>query len=208
MSSPCHQPEKWNGTKIVSGPIPSVTLAFTLIFAPEGVESQTYSPLRMLRSAAVFGLISAYQSCCSSASHGLERVSSPPPSYSTMRPEVRISGYFLCISSFTAFCCTALKRVGRRHNTFTSSCVGYFSTRSGGGEYSGSRCCGIGSGKFHTTARAFALPKGQQPCSIATRWMPPERSFAQVLPSASFFSSSVSSSHQPSFFKSTWSNCG
>ena len=30
--------------------------------------------------------------CCSSASHGLERVSSPPPSYSTRRPEVTISG--------------------------------------------------------------------------------------------------------------------
>ena len=26
--------------------------------------------------------------------------------------------------------------------------------------YSGSRCCGIGSGKFQTTARALALPKG------------------------------------------------
>src|SRR5438094_389093 len=208
MSSPCHQPEKWNGMNTVSGPMPSVTCAFTLIFAPEGVDTQTYSPFLMLRSAAVFGLISTKLSCCSSASHGLERVSSPPPSYSTSRPLVRISGYFLCISSFTAFCCTDLKSVGRRQKVLTSSCVGYFSTRSGRGEYSGSRCCGMPSGKFQTTARALALPNGWQPCFIATRWMPPEVSFAQVLPSATFFSSSVSSSHQPSFFRKTWSNCG
>src|SRR5882672_9857596 len=208
MSCPCHQPEKWKGMKQVSGPTRGVTCALTFSLAPEGVLTQTYSPLRMPRADAVVGLISTKLSCCNSASHGLERVSSPPPSYSTRRPLVRISGYFLCISSLTAFCCTDLNIVGRRQKTFTSSCVGYFSTRSGRGEYSGSRCCGIGSGKFHTTARAFALPKGWQPCFIATRWMPPERSFAQVLPSASFFSSSESSSHQPSFFKSTWSNCG
>ena len=30
MSSPCHQPAKWNGMKMVSGPTPSVTFAFTL----------------------------------------------------------------------------------------------------------------------------------------------------------------------------------
>ena len=59
------------------------------------------------------------------------------------------------------------------------------------------------SGKFQTTARAFALPNGWQPCFIATRWMPPDRSVFQFLPSAAFFSSSVSSSHQPSFFSST-----
>src|SRR5687767_10217364 len=214
MSSPCHQPEKWNGMNTVSGPMPSVTLAFTLSrtlpppgFLP-GVLTQLYSPLRTPRSAAVFGLISAKQSCISSSSHGLERVSSPPPSYSTRRPLVRISRNFLCTSSLTACCCTELNSVGRRQNTLTSSCVGYFSTRSGRGLNSGSRCCGTGSGKFHTTARALALPNGWQPCFSATRWMPPERSLAQVLPSASFFSSSLSSSHQPSFFSSTWSNCG
>src|SRR3990170_4200832 len=125
MSWPCHQPEKWNGMKQVSGPTRSVTCAFTLSLAPEGVLTHTYSPLRMLRSAAVFGLISTKLSCCSSASHGLERVSSPPPSYSTSRPLVRISGYFLCISSLTAFCCTDLNSVGSRQSTLTSSCVGY-----------------------------------------------------------------------------------
>src|SRR5688500_6331056 len=214
MSSPCHQPEKWNGMKQVCGPTRSVTCAFTLMrtLPPlgflAGVLTHTYSPLRMPRSAAVFGLISTKLSCCSSASQGLERVSSPPPSYSTRRPLVRISGNFLCTSSLTACCCTDLKSVGSLQNTFTSSWVGYFSTRSGRGENNGSRCWGIGSGKFHTTARALALPKALQPCFIATRMMPPEVSFAQVLPSASFFSSSVSSSHQPSFFSSTWSNCG
>src|SRR5260221_10362558 len=141
MSCPCHQPEKWNGMKQVSGPTRSVTCALTLSLAPEGVDTQTYSPLRILRSAAVFGLISTKLSCCSSASQGLERVSSPPPSYSTRRPLVRISGYFLCISSLTAFTCTDLNSVGRRQKVLTSSCVGYFSTRSGRGEYSGSRCC-------------------------------------------------------------------
>src|SRR5207248_4965897 len=112
MSSPCHQPEKWNGMKQVSGPMPSVTFALTLIFAPEGVDTQTYSPLRMPRSVAVFGLISTKLSCISSASHGLERVSSPPPSNSTSRPLVRINGYRSCILSVTAFCCTDLNNVG------------------------------------------------------------------------------------------------
>src|SRR5439155_3710605 len=123
-------------------------------------------------------------------------------------PEVRISGKSLATFFLTLSCCTDLYSVGSRQNTFTSSWVGYFSTRSGRGEYSGSRCCGMPSGKFQTTARALALPNGWQPCFIATRWMPPEVSFAQVLPSATFFSSSVSSSHQPSFFRKTWSNCG
>src|SRR3990172_6526377 len=129
MSAPCHQPEKWNGMKQVSEPTRSVTSAFTLSLAPEGELTQTNSPLRMPRSAAAFGLISTKLSCISSASHGLERVSSPPPSYSTRRPLVRISGDFLCISSLTAFCCTDLNSVGRRHGVIlTSSCVGYFST--------------------------------------------------------------------------------
>src|SRR6266850_266369 len=208
MSCPCHQPEKWNGMKQVSGPTRSVTCAFTLSFAPDGELTHTYSSLRIPRSAAVLGLISTKLSCCSSASHGLERVSSPPPSYSTRRPLVRISGNFSCALSAIAFCCSLLNLVGRRHSTLTSSCVGHFATRSGFGEYSGSRCSGTPSGKFQTTARAFALPNGWQPCFIVTRWMPPERSVFQFLPSASFFSSSVRSSHQPSFFSSTWSNSG
>jgi hypothetical protein len=44
--------------KQVSGPTASVTCAFTLSLAPEGVPTQTYSPLRTPRSAAAFGLIS------------------------------------------------------------------------------------------------------------------------------------------------------
>ena len=50
------------------------------------------------RSFASFGLISTKFSCCSSASHGLERVSSPPPSYSTSRPLVSTSGKFFATS--------------------------------------------------------------------------------------------------------------
>src|SRR6267154_4851028 len=213
MSSPCHQPEKWNGMKQVSGPTRSVTSAFTFrrVLLPSGflpgVLTHTYSPLRMPRSAADFGLISTKLSCISSASHGLERVSSPPPSYSTNRPEVRMLGNCLPMSLF--FSWIDLYSVGRRQNAFLSSWVGYLSTRSARMPYSGSRCCGMPSGKFHTIARALALPNGWQPWFfITTRWMPPARSVFQFLPSASFFSSSVSSSHQPSFFTSTWSNSG
>src|SRR5688572_4536577 len=140
MSAPCHQPEKWNGMNTVSAPTPSVTFALTLIFAPFGELTHTYSPLRTLRSAAVFGLISTKLSCINSASHGLERVSSPPPSYSTSRPLVRISGNFLCISSLTACCCTDLNSVGKRQSTLTSSCVGYFSTRSALGQIGRASC--------------------------------------------------------------------
>ena len=49
---------------------------------------------------------------------------------------------------------------------------------------------------------------GNNPFFMVTRMMPPEVSVFQFLPSAFFFSSSVSSSHQPSFFSSTWSNSG
>src|SRR5262250_2700717 len=192
MSLPCHHPEKWNGMKVVPAPTRSVTWALTLICAPVAVLTQTYSPSFTPRSLASLGLISTKFSCCSSASHGLERVSSPPPSNSTRRPLVRMSGNFSATLSSTFFCCTDLYSVGRRQNAFLSSWVGYLATRSGRGEYKGSLCCGIPSGKFHTTARALALPKGWQPCFIATRWMPPEMSVDQLLPSASFFSASLS----------------
>src|SRR4029077_714675 len=134
MSSPCHQPEKWNGMKQVSGPTRSVTNAFTFSFTllPSpflpGVLTQTYSPFLIPRSAADLGLISTKLSCCSSASHGLERVSSPPPSYSTRRPLVRTIGNCLPMSLFLS--CSDLNSVGSRQNTLTSSWVGYFSTRS------------------------------------------------------------------------------
>src|SRR4051795_4143755 len=200
MSLPIDQPEKWNGMKVVPAPTRSVTCALTLSCAPVGVFTHTYSPSRTPRSFASFGLISTKFSCCSSASQGLERVSSPPPSYSTSRPLVRMRGNFSAILSSTFFCWTLLYSVGSRQKAFLSSCVGYFATRSGLGEYSGSRCCGTPSGKFQTTARAFALPHGCAPCFIVTRWMPPDRSVFQFLPSASFFSASVSSSHHPSFF--------
>src|SRR5471030_394404 len=153
----------------------------------------------MPRSLADLGLISTNMLCCSSASQALERVSSPPPSYSTRRPLVMINGKSL--DMFLFFSCTDLYSVGRRQKAFLSSWVGYFSTMSGRGEYSGSRCSGTPSGKFHTTARALALPQKWQPCTfITTRWIPPERSVFQFLPSASVFSAAVRSSHQPSFF--------
>src|SRR5690606_39346688 len=97
-------------------------LSMTFNRAPSGVLSHTYSPLRMPRSLAARGLISTYIFCCSSANHGLERVSSPPPSYSTMRPLVSTIGNFLLMSRF--FCCTVLYSVGSRQNAFLSSWVG------------------------------------------------------------------------------------
>src|SRR5271169_3504706 len=169
MSLPCHQPEKWNGMNVVPEATRSVTSALTLICAPVGVFTQTYSPSFTPRSLASRGLISTKFSCCSSASHGLERVSSPQPSYSTSRPLVRISGNLSATLSCTFFCCTDLYSVGSRQKTFLSSWVGYLATRSGRGEYSGSRCCGMASGKFHTIARALALPNGWQPCLSVTR---------------------------------------
>src|SRR6267142_7222636 len=129
MSLPCHQPEKWNGMNAVSGPTRSVTNAFTLMRAPVGVFTHTYSPSRMPRSFAALGLISTKLSCCSSASQGFERVSSPPPSYSTRRPEVRMIGKVLPTSLF--FSWMDLYKVGRRQKAFLSSCVGYLATKSG-----------------------------------------------------------------------------
>src|SRR5258705_3733869 len=119
--------------KLVPGPTRSVTSALTLMDAPVGVFTHTLSQYLMPRSEASLVLISTKFSCCSSASHGLERVSSPPPSYSTRRPEVSTIGNFTCTLSLTAFCCTVLSSVGRRQKAFLSSCVGYLATRSGRG---------------------------------------------------------------------------
>src|SRR5690348_13265514 len=107
-SLPCHQPAKWNGMKLVPGPTRSVTSALTLRVAPVGVFTHTQSQYLMPRFSASCVLISTKFSCCSSASHGLERVSSPPPSYSTRRPEVSTSGYFSATLSAMVFCCTVL----------------------------------------------------------------------------------------------------
>src|SRR5450631_451156 len=209
MSLPCHHPEKWNGMNVVPAPTRSVTCALTLICAPVGDLTQTYSPSLTPRSLASFGLISTKFSCCSSASHAFDRVSSPPPSYSTRRPLVRISGYVLETSLATLSCCTVLNSVGNRQKAILSAAAGYLATMSGRGEYSGSRWIGMPSGKFQTIARALALPNGWLPCSFMnTRIKPPERSVFQFLPSAAFFSASVSSSHQPSFLSSTWSSSG
>ena len=120
-----------------------------------------------------------------------------------------MSGNFSYILSATFFSCTVLNSVGKRQKAFLSSCVGYLATRSGRVPYSGSRCCGMLSGKFHTMARALPLPKGRQPWFfITTRMMAPVGSVFQFLPSALACSSGVSSPHQPSFFISTWSNSG
>src|SRR5437899_7923842 len=119
MSLPCHHPEKWKGMNVVPGPTRSVTCALTLICAPVGDFTQTYSPSLTPRSLASFGLISMKFSCCSSASQGFDRVSSPPPSYSTRRPLVRISGKLLETSLATLSCCTVLTSVANRlHATY------------------------------------------------------------------------------------------
>src|SRR5258708_28044408 len=107
-SLPCHHPAKWNGMKLVPGPTRSVTSAFTLICAPVGVFTHTVSQYLMPRLSASLVLISTKFSCCSSASHGLERVSSPPPSYSTRRPEVSTIGNFSPTFSSTTFSCPVL----------------------------------------------------------------------------------------------------
>src|SRR5438876_38251 len=113
---------------------PSLMVTTRRRFTPQGtsfsfLQAVTQPLHSMQRSASAFGLISTKFSCISSANQGLERVSSPPPSYSTRRPEVRMIGNSLPMYLF--FSCTDLKRVGRRQNTLTSSWVGYFSIRSG-----------------------------------------------------------------------------
>src|SRR3954469_19373061 len=149
-----YQPEKWNGRNTVPDATRSVTRVLTLMRALVGVSTHTYSSFLTPRSLASLGLISTNISCCSSASQGLERVSSPPPSYSTRRPDVMIRG-----KSFDqSFACSDLYSVGRRQKVFLSSYVGYLATRSGRGLSSGSRCTGTGSGKFQTSQRARALP--------------------------------------------------
>ena len=106
--------EKKKPHKVVAEATRSVNIDFTLIFAPVGDFTQTYWLFLMPRASASLGLISTKFSCCNSASHGFERVSSPPPSYSTNRPEVRINGKSLLISLF--FSCTDLYSVGKRQN--------------------------------------------------------------------------------------------
>src|SRR5262249_9881394 len=69
-------------------------------------------------------------------------------------------------------------------NCLASGSVGYAATRSGREVKMTSRWTGIGSGRFQAMVRALALPNGVQPCAIATRWMPPERSIDQETASA------------------------
>src|SRR5207237_263821 len=78
---------------------------------------------RHLASPPYAAWIWAKASCCNSASHGLERVSAPPPSYSTMRPEDRISGNCLAMFLSTAAFCT-LKPIFGMRNSRASGRVG------------------------------------------------------------------------------------
>src|SRR5262245_22351414 len=84
----------------------------TLPLVISGPQTWTQPPSLMPRSAASAGLISMNMSCCSSASHLLDRVSSPPPSYSTSRPEVLIRGNCLAMPFSTAACCTSNPTLG------------------------------------------------------------------------------------------------
>src|SRR5258708_1180863 len=77
--------------------------------------TQTHPPSLMPRSPASAGLISTYMCCFNSASHLLERVSSPPPSYSTSLPELRISGNCFEMPRSTAAFCTEKPMFGMRN---------------------------------------------------------------------------------------------
>src|SRR3979411_2272588 len=129
-STPWNQPAKWNGIQVTPRPTRSVTsalsLALDLFSAPQ---TQTQAPSLRPRSAASAGLISTNISCCSSASHLFERVSSPPPSYSTKRPELRMSGNSLATPFSTAAFCTSNPTLGSR-NCLALGKVGYLETRS------------------------------------------------------------------------------
>ena len=80
--------DKWNGVNTTPRATRRVTIAWILMRVPSGLSSQIHWPSRMPASLASAGLISANMFCCNSASHGFERLSSPPPSYSTRRPLV------------------------------------------------------------------------------------------------------------------------
>src|SRR3546814_7854747 len=92
--------------KVTPLPTRSVTRAFTLageLFSAPVTHTQV--PSLMPRSAASPGLISTNISCCNSASHRFERVSSPPPSYSTSRSEEHTSELqSLMRISYAVFC--------------------------------------------------------------------------------------------------------
>src|ERR1700726_2737040 len=133
-STPSNQPAKWYG--IQTKPLATRAVTDAFIFAlerPAGPVTQTQLPSLMPRWAASPGLISTNISCTSSASHLLERVSSPPPSYSTRRPEVKMSGKSLATPLSTAAFCNEKPTFGRR-NCLASCKVGYFATSSTRGE--------------------------------------------------------------------------
>ena len=124
-SSPANQPPKWKGIQVTPLPTRSVTSAFIFALALFSAPvTQTQPPSLIPRSAASAGLISMNMSCCSSASHLLERVSSPPPSYSTRRPDETISGNALAMPLSTALFCTE-KPIFGSLNCFASGNVGY-----------------------------------------------------------------------------------
>src|SRR3546814_7558807 len=81
----------------------------------------------MPSSAAYSRLSSTNISCCCSASHRLERVSSPPPSYSTRRPVLRTIGNSFGMFFSTAAFCTEKPMLGIR-NCHSSGRVGYLAT--------------------------------------------------------------------------------
>src|SRR5882724_10034399 len=127
-SSPANQPPKWKGIQVTPLPTRSVTSAFIFALALFSAPvTQTQPPSLIPRSAASAGLISTNMSCCNSASHLLERVSSPPPSYSTSRPEVRMIGKLLATPFSTAAFCTEKPILGTR-NCLASGNVGYLAT--------------------------------------------------------------------------------
>src|SRR6185312_4061541 len=130
-STPWNQPEKWNGMNATPLPTRSVTSALTRAFEPfSGPVTQTQPPSLMPRSAASDVLTSTNMSCCNSASQRFDRVSSPPPSYSTSRPEVRMIGNCLASPLSTAAFCTSKPTFGMR-NWRAFGSVGYLATSSG-----------------------------------------------------------------------------
>src|SRR5450759_4544772 len=129
-SSPWYQPPKCIGIQVTPLPTRLVTSAFILALALFSAPvTQTQPPSLMPRSAASAVLISMNISCCNSANHLLERVSSPPPSYSTKRPELTINGNCLAMPFSIAVLCTEKPIFGSR-NCFASGYVEYFATRS------------------------------------------------------------------------------
>ena len=165
----------------------------------------------------VGGLISTNMSCCSSASQLLERVSSPPPSYSTRRPEVRMIGNSLAIPLSTASLLHREADVGQAE-LLASGSVGYLRDqvdarrvdRLAMHRHRIGQVPGDGARLAVAVGRCSRAPAPRAGCRRTGRWPRTRRRHGRLPPIFSMIaiSAAVRSSSQPSFFNTAIVNSG